>query len=241
MAYSSDNKAENYFELHDVSKIFKQGQEEQLLFSHVSLKFNQGESYALTGVSGSGKTTLLSLLVGLEEPTTGKILYNDQSVFQLAQTQPQLFFHDIVGIIFQSAYLIKELTVLENVILKGLVRGENKPAAQQKGLELLSQVGLKDKAHSMPGTLSGGEQQRVALVRALYTRPKFLLADEPTAHLDETHRNQLIAILKEYQKNYTMGLIVSSHDPYVYECMDNQFVLKSGELLELKISNNSST
>lgn len=213
-----------------VTKVFGEGDQASTVLSSVSVTFKQGTAYALMGISGSGKSTFLSLLAGLEEPTSGTIFFNDRKVTELAARMPRIFFHQNIGIIFQKAHLLKELSVIENVILKGLIAGESFAAARKRGQELLECVGLLHKADNPSFTLSGGEQQRVAVVRALFTRPLFLLADEPTAHLDLVAKKMVIALLLEYTKQTGTGLIVTCHDPMVAESMDTKMYLKQASL-----------
>lgn len=211
----------NTLALDNVTKIFKQhDQESVVIFKHVTCSFAQGTSYAITGISGSGKSTLLSLLAGLDQQTGGSVFYNDIPVMTMVHQQPRTFYQDVVGIIFQMPFLLKELTVLENVIIKGLVAGEPREQCHKRGLDLLASVNCADKAHAMPAQLSGGEQQRVSIARALFSKPQFLLADEPTAHLDAQNRALIIDMLRDYQNHEKIGLIIATHDPFIAQRMD---------------------
>lgn len=210
----------NTLTLDSVTKIFNQKQEQTSIFNNIKATFSQGESYAITGISGSGKSTLLSLLAGLDKPTSGVVLYNETPVTTVIQKKPTFFYNNVVGIIFQMPFLLKELTVLENVIIKGLVMGESLAHCNERGLKLLEQVHCADKASAMPAQLSGGEQQRVSIARALFSKPQFLLADEPTAHLDAQNRETIIDVLCHYQQQENVGLIISTHDPFIAERMN---------------------
>lgn len=202
------------------------------ILSDISITFEQGRSYALMGISGSGKSTLLSLLAGLEEPTEGSIVLGNRTTALLAQCFPRSFFHDTIGIIFQKPHLLKELTVLENVMIKGLIAGQPPAVASKTGYALLDQVGLLDKADCSVTILSGGEQQRVAVARALFTNPIFLLADEPTAHLDTSNKEIIVKLLVHTSKQKGQGLIVTCHDPYIAGVMDKLLVLQNAKLKE---------
>lgn len=218
--------------LSNVTKVFNQAGQACSVFKDLSIEFQQGVSYAITGVSGSGKSTLLSLLCGFEKPTAGTVFFGKKNIDSILAEQYRDFFHQSVSIVFQSAHLVPELSVLENVILKGLCSGMSFTACIGKGHELLERVGLGHKAHALPMTLSEGEQQRVSIIRALFLDSVFLLADEPTAKLDAANKQLVIDLLFEYKKRLSMGLIISSHDPSVADRMDVRFSLDNGRLLQ---------
>jgi ABC-type lipoprotein export system ATPase subunit len=220
--------------LSKVEKTFFGHNQKCLVFKDLSYEFRQGQSYAITGVSGTGKSTLLSLLAGIETATSGSILLDSNDVSVLAAKTPRTFFHEKVSIIFQSAHLLPELTVIENVIIKGLLKGLSFATSIRKGKQLLEKVNLENKAQEYPSTLSGGEQQRVAVLRALFLEPDFLLADEPTAHLDPVHKELIMSLLEEYRNQLSMGLIVSTHDREVAYRMNRVLELKEGSLIEHK-------
>lgn len=212
--------------LSNVSKTFYAGSQTIRLFEDVSYSFLKGHSYAVTGISGTGKSTLLGLLSSIERPTSGTVAFNGQG---LESMRKEDFFQKI-GIVFQVAHLIKELSVLDNVCLKGILFGMPRQVCRENGYELLERVGMRDKALSYPSVLSGGESQRVAVSRALFLKPDFILADEPTAHLDETNREIILNLLIEYQMRYGTGIIVTSHDPYVAAGMNISLALSHGAL-----------
>ena len=218
----------------NIKKHFGQAHTRVDVLKGITVEFKAGKTYALTGVSGTGKSTLMHIIAGLEKPSSGHIFFNDQDITHFTAEQHRQFLHGSVGLVFQSPYLIGELTVLENVILKGFIGAGDGATCKKKGLELLERVGLAHKAHSAPATLSGGEQQRVALARALFERPLFVLADEPTAHLDEGSRASIIKLLLELHHTQGMGLIVSSHDTFVAQAMDVIFEIHDGLLTTQK-------
>lgn len=219
--------------LEHIVKTFGKCDREQTLFRGLQARFEQGTTYAITGVSGMGKSTLLHCLAGFEQPTSGNVIYNGQALTAFTAEQLRQYRHNDLGLMFQKPYLIKELSVLENVMLKGLIGGMSYAEGTQEGMRLLERVGLAHKAESDPGALSGGEQQRVTLARALFTKPTFILADEPTAHLDELSRAIVVELLLECQQQWQAGLIVSTHDPYVAQRMMHMYVIHDG-ILELK-------
>jgi ABC-type lipoprotein export system ATPase subunit len=216
--------------LHNITKTFKQGPASVVVLNNITMLFEQGSTYAITGASGAGKSTLLHIAAGLEQPTHGQLFFNDQESRAMtaeAISNLRTFF---LGLVFQAPYLISELTVLENVMVKGLIAGMPYDICKDKAYELLTAVGLQEKAATLPAKLSGGQQQRVAITRALFNKPAFLLADEPTGNLDERTGNDLIDFLLDCQAQWGMGLIVSSHDPYVSSKMNRVFHLHNGTL-----------
>lgn len=203
------------------------------VLSGINATFVQGRSYAITGMSGSGKSTLIHLLAGLDLPTSGAILYNTTDINSFTETQKSAFLNASLGLVFQYPYLIKELTVLENVMIKGLIARLPTSLCADRALALLQEVGLKEKSHAYPGQLSGGQQQRVALARALMNKPAFLLADEPTGNLDQKTALGILELIKNAQKEWGMGLIISSHDSLISQQMDEVYEVING-LLERK-------
>lgn len=218
--------------LSNVFKNYTQGDALVHVLKGVSATFEQGKSYAVTGVSGSGKSTLIHLLAGLEVPNQGIVTYDSQDINLLSEAKKSIFLNKTIGLVFQYPYLIKELTVLENVMIKGLIAHGHTKEVEQQALSLLQNVGLAQKTYSYPGQLSGGQQQRVALARALMNNPKFLLADEPTGNLDPQTAQTILDLIMQAQKEWGMGLIISSHDEYVTKKMEKIYTLKD-EKLEL--------
>lgn len=218
------------FVLDNVTKIFAQPDKDLVVLHDVTYTFEQGISYGISGVSGSGKSTLLHILAGLEAPTKGKVFFDGNNLAQLSEDDYRFFLNNTIGLVFQDAYLLQELTVLENTIIKGLLRGTGFDVCAREGLDLLAQLGLEGLEHKKPSQLSGGQAQRVALARALYGNPGFVLADEPTAHLDENSAQVIIQLMIKYQKKSGCGLIVSSHDPRVLNQLERRCVVHEGML-----------
>lgn len=220
----------HYLALRDVYKSYTQGLDVVPVIKGISGTFYKGNTYALTGISGSGKSTLIHLLAGLDVPTSGAVIYNDHAIQQFSEQEKSSFLNKSIGLVFQYPYLIKEMTILENVMLKGLIAGKKQSECEQEARNLLTQVGLSSKMIGYPGQLSGGQQQRVALARALMNQPEFLLADEPTGNLDMQTGNTIIDLVLQAQKDWGMGVIISSHDEYVTERMSTVYVVKDGKL-----------
>ena len=197
------------------------------VFENISCTFEQGKTYAIRGVSGSGKSTLLHLLGGLDAPCAGAVLLNEQSITSFDPVQ----LSKAIGFVFQAHYLVNELPVIENIMLPGLVQGMSLAACQERAQELLGLIGLADKAQALPPELSGGQQQRVSLARALFNKPAFLLADEPTGNLDVDNAQLVVDLLLNAHKTWGMGVIICSHDAAVYSRMDTVFLLDHGALV----------
>ncbi len=214
----------------DIKKSFGTKKNEQIVLQNVTCSFEQGQSYALTGVSGTGKSTLMHLLVGLDTPTAGTVFFNDRDMYLMSTQEHTHFLRKSVGLMFQLPYLIRELSVLENVMLPGLIVGTPQEECEKKANELLNQVGILEKADQKPGSLSGGQQQRAALARALCNEPAFLCADEPTGNLDERTGKQMVDLLVRLQTEWGMGLIISTHDTYVAQQMQHCYRLHNGTL-----------
>lgn len=197
------------------------------VLQNISVQFEKGISYALTGQSGSGKSTLMHLLAGFDTPTSGKVMIG--TVF-LSDLVPYIRAQKI-GFVVQAPTLITELTVLENIILPARVLGIHEAECKKRAKKYLEAIDLLWTQSWSIGQLSGGQKQRVALVRALITEPDFLLADEPTGNLDDKNSEQLIDILLLCQRKWKMGLIISSHCQKVAKKMEVVFTLKDGILV----------
>jgi len=216
-----------------LKKSFKKGSKATHILRGIDCSFSQDKTYAITGVSGTGKSTLMHLLAGLDAPTAGSVIYNGHSLARMSQEEQEHFLQKDVGLLFQLPYLIKELTVLENILLPTRIAGAEEGHAHTAAVELLKQVNLLHKKDVAPATLSGGQQTRVALARALVNRPSFLLADEPTGNLDEQMGKEITHLLCTLQKRWGIGLIISTHDRYVADAMEIRYRLHDG-LLELE-------
>ena len=194
-----------------------------------SLQLEQGEALLLDGPSGSGKTTVLHMISGLLSADSGSIYFAGEDVSKLPTAQRDVWRADNVGYIFQRLNLLDELNVLENILLPQCWRKEkNKQDLRQRALVLLEQVGLAQKAACFPGGLSIGEQQRVAVVRALVHKPKLLLADEPTASLDLENGKVVLGLLRQLCRENNVALLLSTHDEAVKATFTHKYNVRGG-------------
>ncbi len=220
--------------LHGVYKNYEQGGLLVPVLKGVDAVFKQGSSYAITGVSGSGKSTLLHVVGGLDVPSSGSVTFNARNFAQLRAAHKNSFLNLHIGFVFQFHYLIKELTVRENVMLPGMIKGESRRACRLRAEQLLELIGLTERADFYPPQLSGGEQQRVAIARALFNKPSFLLADEPTGNLDAENAQMVVDLFFAGQKEWNMGIVICTHDRAVYERMEMVYRLYEGILIARK-------
>jgi len=214
--------------MHEVSKSYWDGKNELPVLKSITMTFEQGKTYAITGASGSGKSTLLHILGGLDEPTQGRVLFNQEPLQSLKNKN--IFLNQHLGFVFQFHYLINELTVLENIMMMGVIKGDAVQVCKKKALDILGQLGIHDKAYNYPDQLSGGQQQRVSMGRALFNKPTFLLADEPTGNLDARNADRLVELLLQASKQWGMSIILCSHDKNVFSKMDTVLQLCDGIL-----------
>ena len=199
----------------------------------IDITLERGKIYSLLGVSGTGKTTLLYLLGLIEEPDTGEILFDNDNLLQLKENQKAVFRNKHLGFVFQFHYLLPELDVLDNVCLPSYISGTNK---KEKAKQILAELGLQDKINRRPGELSGGEQQRVAVARALINDPSIILADEPTGNLDKKNAMNLFEIFREQVAKRNIGVLIATHDEELAENCDVILRIKDGKLITVKNS-----
>jgi len=197
----------------------------------VDLTFSRGEKTAIVGASGVGKTTLLHILGTLDRPTTGKVLYEGKDIYTLNEKDLALFRNREIGFVFQFHHLLPEFSALENTSMPCLIQGNTKREAVSRAEAILTLVGLKERLSHKPGELSGGEQQRVAVARALVLEPKVLLADEPTGNLDTKTGESVFDLLQELNQIRGVTLIVVTHNLKLAEKLSRQIQLIDGKAL----------
>ena len=197
-------------ELHGVSKTVQSGDDPLTIVHPLDLKIPTGQLLSIVGPSGSGKSTLLGLIAGLDMPTTGSIMVNGTDITSLNEDSLAEFRGRTVGFVFQFFHLMPSLTAFENILVPLEIIGKSNPQARAR--DLMSEVGLTGRSHHYPSQLSGGEQQRVAISRALVNNPKFIIADEPTGNLDSMNSDLVFNYLKNYVESESMTLIIATHD-----------------------------
>lgn len=216
----------------NVTRAYKTGNIETLALRGVSLSIQSGEFTALVGPSGSGKTTLLQILGCLDQPTSGKVWINGKDVSRLNRNQRADLRRGSIGFIFQFFALIPTLTAYENVELPLLLNGTHSSERRQRVTELLEAVGMSERAHHRPDQLSGGEQQRVAVARALAPRPLLILADEPTANLDTENGKQVMEIMQRLNQETGVTFVFATHDPRLFGYARRTIALRDGQVAE---------
>ena len=199
----------------------------------ISLELDHGESLAILGPSGSGKSTLMNIIGALDKPDSGDVFFEGNRINDYSEDEISQFRNQQVGFIFQSHHLLPQCTVLENVLLPTLPLKDtlHKKKGYEKALELIKKVNLWDHRDKLPGTLSGGECQRVAVIRALINNPKLLLADEPTGSLDRKNALMISSLLLELNKEFNTSLIVVTHSHEIGAKMNRAFDLLDGQLI----------
>ncbi len=195
-----------------IGKSFAEGGMEVPVLSDVDLSIGAGESLSITGASGAGKSTLLHILGTIENPSQGQVLYRKENVFDYSEEKLAEFRNQSLGFVFQFHHLLTEFNALENVMMPLMIRGEPAIQRQEKALRALEDVGLADKSSSLPGELSGGEQQRVAVARAIVTAPEILLADEPTGNLDRQTGEMLMDLLFRLNQDKQITIVYVTHN-----------------------------
>lgn len=217
----------------DVTREYKMGGEVVRALAGVSVSVAQGEFVAILGTSGSGKSTLLNLFGGLDRPTSGEILFDGQSLSPFSSWEMSRYRLHRVGIIFQNFNLIPTMTALQNVSLALAFGGQKKREREARAAALLDRVGLAQRAHHRPSELSGGEQQRVSIARALANEPQVLLADEPTGNLDSTRAAELMTLLDEMRTRDGKTIVLITHDRELADQFATRTIkLKDGKVVE---------
>ena len=218
-------------QINNVSKIYNENDVQVNAVNGVTLDFQEAEFAAVVGPSGSGKTTLLNLIGGLDNPTSGEILIDGTNLSKLKSSELIDFRMRNIGFVFQAYNLIPVLTAKENVEFIMNLQKWSKKDRDERTFELLEAVGLSDRAKSRPPKMSGGQQQRIAVARALASRPKFVLADEPTANLDSKSAATLLEIMEKLNHEEKITFIFSTHDARVVKMAHRVITLEDGKVI----------
>ncbi|TMA11625.1 MAG: ABC transporter ATP-binding protein [Deltaproteobacteria bacterium] len=219
-------------EAREVHKSYWLGEKEIHVLRGASFSLGGGEMASLVGPSGVGKSTFLHVIGTLDPPTRGSVLFDDRDAFAMTEEELAAFRNRSIGFVFQFHYLLPEFTALENTSMPGLINRLPREQAEAQAKEMLEIVGLEHRLDHKPGELSGGEQQRLALARALMLKPRLLLADEPTGNLDEATGEGIHQLLVELNQRLGIAAIVVTHNPRLAERMPRRLRLAEGLVIE---------
>lgn len=226
----SDTAADGVLVCRSIVRRFREGNSTLEVLSGVDLNVRESERLAIIGASGSGKTTLLQIMGGLDDPTSGEVLVNGQSIANIDEKDKSSLRNQFIGFVYQFHHLLPEFSAKENVAMPLLIRRLGKDEAMRQAADLLGRVGLGERLDHKPGELSGGERQRAAVARALITRPKLVLADEPTGNLDAGNGQHVLKLMLELNQELNTSLVIVTHDYSIAGQMDRVLVLEDGRL-----------
>ena len=211
----------------NVTKIYKKSH----ALNGITLSMNEGEEYLIRGASGSGKSTLLYLLGGLDRPTEGKVIVNQKNLVDLSDEDLALYRNRYVGFVFQFHFLLSSMNCLDNILLPSRLGGVYSNEVLNRAKQLAKILNVEQCLEKYPFELSGGEQQRINIIRALSLKPKLLLCDEPTGNLDSENSQKVIQLLRSLAKEFHATLVVVTHDPQIAQSFSNQLLMKDGLLV----------
>lgn len=217
--------------LKNISKLYHDGLEKVQVLKDINMTVEQGDFISVKGPSGAGKSTLLHIMGGLDRPSKGRVLLNNQPIYKLKDSKRAFLRNSTFGFVFQFFHLLPEFDVLENVILPGLISNKfKKRDLIEKGKIILKTIGLKKRIHYYPNRLSGGEKQRVAIARAMILNPQILLCDEPTGNLDSKITQQICELLVDLHKNKKQTIILVSHQENIASKAYKRYFITDGRL-----------
>ena len=220
----------NILKIENLSKVYGKGETAVKALDDVSFSVKKGEFVAIIGSSGSGKSTLLHLIGGVDRPSSGKVLVDNTDIYQLNETQLAIFRRRQIGLIYQFYNLIPILTVEENITLPMLL--DEHKVDQKQFNDIVSVLGLNNRLSHLPNQLSGGQQQRVSIGRALISNPAIMLADEPTGNLDSKNSEEIMELLKMFNKTFNQTLIVITHDERIALQADRLILIEDGRIVK---------
>jgi len=220
---------EPLLKVNNLTKTFTNKGSKTEVLKNISLDINKGDKCAITGPSGAGKSTLLNIIGTLDKPSSGMVLYRNTNLFSYSKKELAEFRNNKLGFIFQFHHLLPEFNALENTIMPALIAGKNKSSMEEKGFQLLEKMGLKNRITHKPGEMSGGEQQRVAVARALIMEPEIVLADEPTGNLDTPTGREVFDLLLKLNNELKTTLIIVTHNEEFALKMSRRIVLVDGK------------
>ena len=226
----------NVLEAHDIAKTYRVGDGSTLhILNGVNLSVRRGEMIAIVGESGAGKSTLLHVIGALDRPTRGYVLIGGEPINDRTDDELAAIRNRKVGFVFQYHHLLREFSALENVMMPLRIAGATVPKAQSRAEELLARVGLSGRMHHRPSELSGGEQQRTAVARALAVDPAVVLADEPTGNLDHRNGERLQEVFAQLARDLEIGLVVVTHNRSLAARADRALLLEDGRLVDTDV------
>ena len=208
----------------------KDGRDRLQVLRGVDLELKSGQMIAITGSSGCGKSTLLHLLGGLDRPDQGEVWWGEQALNGLSGNELANLRNRMIGFVFQFHHLLPEFSAIENVMMPALIRGDGSRSASNRAAVLLERFQLQDRMHHRPSELSGGEQQRIAMARALMNEPPVVLADEPTGNLDEENTEQMLELIFEIRSEFQTSFILITHEKDIAARCDVHFLLQNGQI-----------
>ncbi|MCD6515378.1 MAG: ABC transporter ATP-binding protein [Candidatus Odinarchaeota archaeon] len=213
MKYSlNEGQNVSILKIENLTKSFRNGFGRIVIFENANLEVKEGDFVVILAPSGYGKSTLLNIIAGLEDIDEGRVIVAEREINRMRESELAMFRRKYIGIVFQFFNLIPTLTTIENVMLPLELAGVPTKQARERAIELLTQVGLRDKMYAFPSVLSGGEQQRIAIARALSNNPKLILADEPTGNLDEKNAENVFKLLRKLNDEIGITVLVATHD-----------------------------
>ena len=215
----------------NLSKSFPMGGQTLTVLKDINLQIQRGELIAVVGASGAGKSTLLHIIGTLDRPTTGTVHFYDQDMFKLSEGEQAEFRNQRIGFVFQFHHLLPEFTALENACMPALIQRRQKAAIEPEAIALLEEVGLGARLHHKPGELSGGEQQRVAVARALLQKPDLVLADEPTGNLDTHTGEALFAMMRALNRVHGTTFVIVTHNDKLSAQADRIIHMQDGRIV----------
>ncbi|HED4435977.1 TPA: lipoprotein-releasing ABC transporter ATP-binding protein LolD [Pasteurella multocida] len=215
-----------------ITKYYQEGSQQTQVLKNVSFSMQAGELVAIVGSSGSGKSTLLHVLGGLDQPTSGEVFIQNQSLQEINANQLAQLRNQYLGFVYQFHHLMADFSALENVMMPMLIGKQNKSEAQDRAEKMLTAVGLSHRISHRPSALSGGERQRVAIARSLVNHPALVLADEPTGNLDRKTTESIFDLIKQLNQEQNIAFLLVTHDLALAEKLSRRLVMQDGVLRE---------
>ncbi|MCK9329431.1 MAG: ABC transporter ATP-binding protein [Candidatus Cloacimonetes bacterium] len=225
------------FRLENISKSYTDKTYIIKIIENLFFEINSGDMLAITGPSGSGKSTLLHIMGLLDNADTGKLFFNEREI-SVNDKNIELFRNNHIGFVFQFHYLLSDFNALENVALPAVIAGKSWHDAKKKASELLYELDMKKRFNHYPNQLSGGEQQRIAIARALINQPELIIADEPTGNLDKQHSEEIVHIFEKLNQEHNQTLIIATHDLEIAQKMPLHYHLENKTLTTIKKNDN---